>query len=182
MKTIKIKKLRLSNFRGQNREFTFGDTNIIKGRNRSGKTTILAALLWLFTGYDEKDRKNFKLYDETAEFGHETATTAEVYAVVDANGEEITFRRTAQQKWVRKRGSEEVEKSNTDEYHTYIDGVELSATEYNKQVADYYADANTIRLILNQNYWALIDWKTLRTHFESIIGEITEADFRGNYD
>lgn len=182
MKTIKIKKLQLSNFRGQNHEFTFGDTNIIKGRNRSGKTTILAALLWLFTGYDEKDRKNFKLYDETAEFGHETATTAEVYAVVDANGEEITFRRTAQQKWVRKRGSEEVEKSNTDEYHTYIDGVELSATEYNKQVADYYADANTIRLILNQNYWVLIDWKTLRTHFESIIGEITEADYKGNYD
>lgn len=181
MKTIKIKQLQLSNFRGQNREFTFGDKNIIEGRNRSGKTTILAAILWLFTGYDDKDRKNFRLYDETAEYSHETSTTAEVYAVVDVDGEEITFRRTAQQKWVRKRGSEEVEKSNTDEYHFYIDGVELSATEYSKQVADYYADANTIRLILNQNYWALIDWKTLRTHFESIIGEITDADYKGDY-
>lgn len=181
MKTIKIKKLQLSNFRGQSREFTFTDKNIIRGRNRSGKTTILAAMLWLFTGYDDKDRKNFRLYDETADYSHETAITAEVYAEVEINGEEISFRRTALQKWVRKRGSEEVEKSNTDEYHVYIDGVELSATEFAKQLAEYYTDANTIRLILNQNYWALIDWKTLRSHFESIVGEITESDYKGDY-
>ncbi len=64
MKTITLKKLSIQDWRGQNRVINFSSSTEIKGRNKSGKSTVFNAFLWLMTGADAEDRVNYKLFNE----------------------------------------------------------------------------------------------------------------------
>lgn len=99
MKTIKIKKLTLQDWRAQNKIVTFSDHTEIRGRNKTGKSSVYNGFLWLLTGADDMDRNNYNLFDNTIEQTHETSKVASVEGVFEINSVEYTLKRTAEIGW-----------------------------------------------------------------------------------
>ena len=181
MKEVRIKRLSIENWRAQNRVIEFSDITEIRGRNESGKSTVLNAFLWLMTGYDEEDRANYQLFDNTVEQTYENAVPASVEAVLDIDGYEYTFKKSAKQGWSRPRGKSEYERKGTDDYTFYTDGIEVSATQYKSQIESLLAPIDKLKIMLNLRYFLMLDWKDMRKQLEAMVGEIESSDFRGDY-
>ncbi len=182
MKNISIKSVDFCNFRSRSGRYeNLGNVVTIKGRNKSGKSTIFNAILWLLTGADDADRTNFELFDNTIDFTPENAITADVKATFDIDGKLLELRRTATQKWVRERGKSEMSKAATDDYKFYVDGIETSSSNYSKTVEENFAMPSILKLILNQRLWMALDWRELRKRFESIVGQITVDELGDRY-
>lgn len=181
MKTIKLKKLTLQDWRAQNKVVEFTDDNEIRGYNKSGKSSVYNAFLWLLTGADDMDRTNYNLFDNTIEQTHENSKVASVEGVFEIDGIEYTFKRTAEIGWTRKKGHDEYERKGTDNYKFYIDGIERNATEYKKSVEELFAPIDKLKIMLNLQYFLRMDWKEMRKQLESMVGEITMDDFKGDY-
>lgn len=182
MREIIIKTLCYSNFRGQTREIEFSEgTTLISGHNKAGKSTAFNALLQLLRGVDKYERTNYELFDNTLEFTPENAKTANIEGVFEIDGEERNFRKTATQKWVRKRGESTLEKAANDDYKFYVDNVQVTANEYKKEIESTFAPLDVLGIIINANLWRVIDWKELRGLLQNIVGEIKNEDFKTDY-
>ena len=181
MKEVRIKRLSIENWRAQNRVIEFSDITEIRGRNESGKSTVLNAFLWLMTGYDEEDRLNYQLFNNTVEQTYENAVPASVEAVLDIDGYEYTFKKTAKQGWSRPRGKSKYERKGTDDYSFFIDGIEVSATQYKSQIESLLAPIDKLKIMLNLRYFMMLDWKDMRKQLEAMVGEIESSDFKGDY-
>lgn len=110
MKLIELKRLTLSNWRGQSRKVDFEGRTDVYGKNKTGKSSLKDAFLWLLTGYDSNNRMNFNLFDNNMEYTAENNPEASVEGVFLINGNEYSFKRTA--KWDL---SVNVETKNTNE-------------------------------------------------------------------
>lgn len=181
MKEVRIKRLSIENWRAQNRVIEFSEITVIRGRNESGKSTVLNAFLWLMTGCDEEDRLNYQLFNNTIEQTYENAVPASVEAVLDIDGYEYTFKKTAKQGWSRPRGKSEYERKGTDDYTFYTDGIEVSATQYKSQIESLLAPIDKLKIMLNLRYSLMLDWKDMRKQLEAMVGEIDSSDFKGDY-
>lgn len=181
MKKITLKKLTLENWRAQNRTIDFKDKTVIRGFNGTGKSTLTDAFFWLLTGVDALNRTNYDLYDNNKEFTPENAVPAVVKGTFSIDGTEYVFKRTAVQKWTRKRGTNEYEKAKSDEYMYYIDGLAVSAKTYNERISALFADIDKLKLMLNVRHYQTLDWKTLRKHFADMVGIISKDELQGDY-
>lgn len=182
MKEVQIKKMSIENWRAQNKSIEFiGNITEIKGRNESGKSSVMNAFLWLLTGYDEEDRLNYNLFDNTVEQTYENAIPASVEAVFEVNGNEYTFKKTAKQGWSRARGNSEYTRKGTDDYSFFADGIEVSATQYKTMVEGLFAPIDKLKIMLNLRYFLMLDWKDMRKQLESMVGDIESSDFKGDY-
>lgn len=182
MKKVILKKLILQNWRKQNSEIFFNeDITKVYGQNKAGKSSLRHAFLWLITGYDGENRMNYNLFDNTKTYTPEDSPAAVVEAVIEANGYEYSLKRTAEVGWVRKRGNKEYERKGTDDYKFFIDGVEMSAGRYKEKIAELFCDMDSLRSIIDINYFLGLDWKEQRKALSVMAGEITNEDFKGNY-
>lgn len=181
MKTITLKKLTLQDWRGQNNSVTFGQNTEIKGRNKSGKSSIFNAWLWLLMGVDSSDNANYKLFDEKVEPTHENSKVASVEAVLDIDGVEYTLKKTAEIGWTRKKGREEYERKGTDTYKFFVDSIERNASDYKAFIEETFAPFPKLKLMLNICHYLGLEWKSLRQIFEGLVGEIKDEDFKGDY-
>lgn len=181
MKKVTLKRLTLENWRAQNRTVDFAERTVVRGANGAGKSTVFDAFLWLLTGVDAQNRTNYDLYDNTKEFTPENAVPAVTEGVFDVDGTEYVFKRSAMQKWTRKRGTNVYEKAKSDEYTYYIDGLAVSAKIYNERIAAIFADIEKLKLMLNVRHYQMLDWKMLRKHFADMVGIITKDELRGDY-
>ena len=181
MKEIFLKKIVIENWRAQNRIVEFSDITEIRGRNKEGKSSIMNAFLWLMTGYDEYDRLNYQLFDNTVEQTYENAVPASVEAVLNIDGYEYTFKKTAKQGWSRPRGKSEYERKGTDDYSFFTDNIEVSATQYKSQIESLLAPIDKLKIMLNLRYFLTLDWKDMRKQMEAMVGEIESSDFKGDY-
>lgn len=163
-------------FRGQKRSLKFSDHTLISGRNGSGKSTTLNALLWLLTGYDVDDVANSNLFDNTTVDSPENPKSAKVTAIFDVDGRELKLTKEAKQVWKRPRGKVEYERGN-DIYNYYVDDLETPARDYATLVEETFGKGEKLKLMLNSDYWEILDEKTLRKHFLAIVGEINDKDF-----
>lgn len=185
MKNIKIKKISLTNWKGQSKEVTFSDKkNIIKGRNRSGKTTLFKAWCWLLTGYsDPSTPKNSDLFDNTKELTKDTPI-ASVSAVIDIDGITFMLERTAQSKFVRRRGMEVWEKAPSDDYKYFVDGIEYSATDFAEWITANITDGDLLKYAIDGNFFIsqiFSDKKKSRQIIEQMIGSVTRDEMKGDY-
>lgn len=181
MKTVNLIKLTLENWRAQNRVIDFSNITEIRGRNKEGKSSVMNAFLWLFTGTDEFDRTNYQLFDNTIEQTYENSVPASVEAIVEIEENEYVFKKIAKQGWVRPRGRSEYERKGTDDYSFFIDGIEISATQYKQQVETLFAPIDKLKIMLNLRYFLMLDWREMRKQLECMVGEIEESDFKGDY-
>lgn len=176
MKTIYLKKLLLSNFKGIKSleiDFRSHETHI-SGANGSGKTTVFDAFTWLLFGKDSHDRKDFniKTLDATGEPKRKLEHV--VVGQLSVNGQDITLKRVFKEKWVKKNGSLEHEfAGNTTDY--YIDDVPKQLKEYTSEVAEIL-DESIFKLITNPKYFSSLGWKEQREILFTIAGTISDAE------
>lgn len=171
----------LENWRGQNLSIDFYDRTLICGRNRSGKSTIFNAWLWLLTGTDSDNRMNFELFDNTVARSYENSLPASVEAEMTVDGMTYVFKKTAKEGWVRKRGQSTYERKGADDYKFFIDGIEVPAGKYYETIEGLFAPMDKLKLMLNIQYFMSLNWKDMRKQFQDIVGDITDEDFHGDY-
>lgn len=181
MKSVTIKQLSIEHWRAQNKTIDFSHDTHIKGDNRQGKSSVVNAILWLLTGADEYDRTNYNLFDITQEQTYENAVPACVEGTFNIDDNVYIFKKVAKQGWARTRGSATYERKGTDTYQFYVDGIEVSATNYKDTIEGLIAPIDKLKIMLNIRYFLMLDWKDMRKQLECLVGEIKESDFKGDY-
>lgn len=183
MKKVILKKISIQNFRSKSFEFEFGAHNAIRGKNRSGKSSVKNAFFWLLTGADDLDRTNYNLFDTTIVHTKENSVPTNVTAVLLIDDIEYEVSRTAKMGWTRKRGNDEYERKTSDDYSFAIDGIERSATEFKSWIEDTFAPVDMLKCMINTQHFLynIDDWKVQRKYLANIAGEITNDDFEGDY-
>lgn len=184
MKSIRIKELTASNFRSLNFHDIYGDTNAISGRNASGKSTRIAAWNWLLSGFtDSNSPANSRLFDDKVELSENTPT-ASVKAVVSIDGEDYTIERRATAAFQRKRGTNEVIKSSSDNYEYYVDDISRSATAFKEWLEEHIANDAMMRFLIDGSYFVNLvydDKKRARNIIENVVGEVKRSEMEGDY-
>ena len=185
MKQLILKKIKISNFRGRNIEVAFGEKQTrISGRNGIGKSTIFYSWAWLLTGWtDPYNVKNANLFDNRVSLSPDTPT-ASVLAEISLDGYDYTLERQAIAKFVRKRSTNEWEKSSSDEYRFFIDGVEMSAQGYTSWLESNICPIANMQFLVSGEFFAALvedDKKRAREVLEGICGEVRPEDFKGDY-
>ena len=183
MKKVILKKISVQNFRSKSFEFEFGAHNAIRGKNRSGKSSVKNSFFWLLTGADDLDRTNYNLFDTTIVHTKENSVPTNVTAVLMIDDVEYEVSRTAKIGWTRKRGNDEYERKASDDYSFSIDGIERSATEFKSWIEDTLAPVDMLKCMINTQHFLynIDDWKVQRKYLANIAGEITNDDFEGDY-
>ena len=184
MKTIKLKRLEISDFRAKSITIDFKESTSISGENGVGKSTIMKAWNWLLSGYtDSYSPMNSALFDDSKELSPDTPT-ARVKALVDIDGMEYTIERTATAKFSRKRGTTEYVKDTSDQYNFYIDNIETKSNDFKQWIENNICQSDMITYVLDGSFLTSMieeDKKGSRKVLEKIVGEIKEEDFRGDY-
>lgn len=177
---IKILKLHLENFKcHKSLTLDFGgrDTSIY-GDNATGKTSIYDAFVWLLFGKDSagNGEKNIdiKPLNENGEVADHEAVT-EVEAVLLADGEERSLKRTYREIWSTKRGTSEASyDGNTSDY--YVDGVPCKQTAFKAAVAEL-VDEDTFRLLTTVNYFPeVMPWVKRRETLFNLFGAESDRE------
>lgn len=178
MKTIRIKSMRISNFKGiRSFETEFGDETSIYGYNGLGKSTIADAFSWCLWGKDQQDRKD-----------HEVKNTVdnalnrqdhEVEILFDVDGRHIPIKRVYSEKWTKRRGSNDQEFTGH-ETALWFDEVPVTLKDFNCRVNDLL-DESIFKLVTNPLYFNSLNWKDRRSMLIDMAGEITNEDVaKGN--
>ncbi|WP_270995664.1 ATP-binding protein [Listeria seeligeri] len=176
MKTIKLLKLQLENFKGiKELEIDFQDNTSIYGANASGKTTILDAFTWLLFDKDSTNKKDFAIKTLDTEGNAIHKLNHVVTAQLNIDGEQIELSKKYMEKWTKSKGKLEQElTSHTTEY--YIDEIKKKANEYKTFISELL-DEELFKLITNPLYFnEQFDWKKRRAMLIKIAGDVTDTD------
>lgn len=184
-KKITLKKLALSNWRGQNHEIVFNeDSTRISGINGAGKTSIMASWYWLLSSMTEPHNpKNYNLFDNRVELTHETPL-AKVKAWVKIGDYDYTIEKTAEAKFSRPKGSSQWVKASSDTYTVYIDEIETSATQFNEWINANICPVAMLPYCLSGDFFSYLvteDKNKARNMLTNLCGEINAEDFKGDY-
>ena len=187
MKKVTLKNITLSEWKAQNLSLDFyPNENVITGDNGAGKTSVKKAWCWLLTGFsDPNTNKNSDLFDNKKEISVETPT-ASVEAVIDIDGIEYELKRTATAKFVRKRGTDLYEKSSSDEYHTYVDKVEMSSTNFVAWINQYMFEGSydIFQYLVDGDFFmnsCLEDKNKMRAFLGVLAGDVDNSELHGEY-
>ncbi|EAF1178931.1 AAA family ATPase [Listeria monocytogenes] len=176
MKTIKLLKLQLENFKGiKELEIDFENRTSIYGANASGKTTILDAFTWILFDKDSTNKKDFAIKTLDTEGNVIHKLNHVVTAVLDIDGEQIELSKKYMEKWTKSNGKLEQElTSHTTEY--YIDEIKKKANEYKSFISELL-DEELFKLITNPLYFnEQFDWKKRRAMLIKIAGDVTDEE------
>ena len=184
MKVIKLKRLSISDWKGQSRvvDFPIGDAAIV-GRNGSGKTTIYKAFCWLLTGCtDAENVKNHELYDNRVEVSTETKP-AVVSATLEVDGMEHELSRSAKPKF-ESAGDGTFVRSSSDAYTYTYDDIKLTKAKYDALVSQLFNNSKYIDYILMGARFANLsveDKVKARSILSEMIGGIDNANMGEKY-
>ena len=183
MKQATITYIKMTNWRTRNRVVELGGCSAhILGRNKTGKSSVLDGFLWCLFGSDAQNRSNYHLFDDRVEQTHENAVPAEIEVGLNFDGNQVVFRRVATQGWVRRRGTDTYERSGSDSYSYFVDGIERSAKQYTEDLETFFGiPAEKLRVILNPSYFLSLNWQDQRRLLGDIIGEVKKEDFQEDY-
>lgn len=172
MKTIVLKKLILTNFKGiRSLTLDFNQETNIWGDNGTGKTTIFDAFTWLLFGKDSHDAKDFNIKTLHLDGKPHQQLEHSVYGLLDVDGQTVELKRIYKEKWVKKRGSEEAEfNGHTTDY--FYNQVPCQQVEYNKYVSGILPE-ELAKAITNPLYFNSIKWETRRALLTKMAGEIS---------
>ena len=180
MKTIQIKDITLTNFKGlRNEKISFKKNTDIFGANGTGKTTIMDAFLWLLFGKDSTDRKDFeiKTLDKfnvvIPKIEHEVAAT------ITVNDIEIVISRILKENWVKKRGSQTTEfAGNPTEY--YWDGVPMQQKAFRDKVNQIIPEG-LFKQLTNPLHFCSMKWQDMRAELKKLDPGLSDEDLAKGY-
>lgn len=125
----------------------------VTGKNKSGKTTIYDAFLWLLFGKNSAGKTDFVIKPTSEPV--ETENIVEAQFTVD--GKPLLLKKVYASKYIK----------NTGEYNGsvleyYINGVPKKKNEYDTAIAEII-DEEKFKLLTNPKYFTeILDWKTRR--------------------
>jgi chromosome segregation ATPase len=185
MKKVILKSLSLSEWKAKNIFVQFDEHSTkISGENQVGKSSLIHAFTWLLTSRTEPNANaNSEIFDNRIPITPDTPT-ASVTAVVSIDGYDYEIKRTAKAKFTRPRGSSEWVKASSDEYHTYIDNIEYSATDFTNWLNANICNIDHLIYAIDGSFFTYLcedDKGKARKVLEGIVGDITIADFKGDY-
>jgi DNA repair exonuclease SbcCD ATPase subunit len=154
-----LKKIKLLNFKGaQSREYSF-DSHVvdIRGANRTGKTTLIDAFMWVLFGKNSIDQKDFsiKTYDSDNNVIPKIPHEVELTLGMD-DGKDMVFRKSLVEKWTKKKGVG-IEEFTGNETQCFIDEVPMQVTEYTKQISAIIDDRK-FKLVTNPLHFNSMKW------------------------
>jgi len=180
MNTIKIKKLTILNFKGiREMVIDFSDVTTIKGKNKSGKSTIFDAFTWLLFGKDSNNRSDFNIKTIDKDGVAIPSIEHTVIGEFDVNGVPLTLSKTYKEKWTKKRGSDKTEMTgHTTDY--FVNDVPYAEKQFNDRV-DQIIEENTFRLLTNPLYFNTMKWQEKRAILELMAGDINNDEIIKNH-
>lgn len=185
MKKIRLKEIQLSNWRSLNVKAIFTDTKTtISGKNELGKSSLFHAWCWLLSGYtDSVNVKNYNLFDENKPITPNTPVAC-VKCKITIDAIEYTLERRAKATFKRTRGTDEYIKSSSDTYILLIDDIEVSVSNWNQFIDAHICNNDMITYLLSGDFFANLaieDKNKARLVLQSIVGQITDNDYKGDY-
>lgn len=155
MKTIQIKEITLTNFKGlTHTTITFHQEAVttIHGDNATGKSTIFDAFSWALFGKDSHGTTDFSIKTINPDGTPLTKAEHSVALTLLIDGKEKNFRRQYKEKWVKTNGSEE-ETFKGHETLFFIDNLPVATKkEYDQEVNSIIPEA-LFRAITNPFYF-----------------------------
>lgn len=180
MKTIKIDRLRLENFKcHKDLEMVFSGQDVaIYGDNASGKTSVYDALTWLL--FDKSSRgegdKAFEvkpLDSAGAVADHQVITSVEAVLLVD--GEQVVLKRSLWEKWTTKRGSS-AETFDGNESGYWVDGVPVKKNGFDSKVRELCPE-DTFHMLTSVSAFAQdLHWQKRRGVLFDISGTMSDRE------
>lgn len=174
MKKVTLNELRIENFK------CFRDFDIllkgkktadIRGRNGSGKTSVLDAYLWLLTGADSNGNAGFKIQPLDKSGAIIPKLTTSVTGIFDVDGAEYKICRTLKQKWVKPSGKDtEILKGNEGGY--FVNDVPVAEKEFSKRISEIFAPQDKLRLLANPKMFFELPTKEMRSMLIDMAGEM----------
>lgn len=167
---IKLKSLRMENFRGiHDKCIDLGERSLIKGRNRSGKTTIINAFTYLLF---DKDMNGDSIADvrphdkNGVDVDH---VEVSVTAVLDVDGKEIALQKKQVQKW-----KNDVLQGNDNLY--YINEIPKKLKEYKEYISENISNEETLLFCICISSFFRLDNKKRRQKLLDLVGDVSNAD------
>jgi exonuclease SbcC len=172
---MKLETLKLTNFRNfKSFDINLADNPNVEANNGFGKSNIADAISYILIG---------KLMDGSSEHDSikpkndlKALVSAELDVILE-NGSKINLKKTYRENWVKTRGGVDLELKGHST-NTYINGVEYTITNYEKEVERIMGmPLEFVPIILDPTYFALkLEWKQRRQFIMEIVGEITPMD------
>ena len=179
LKVVKLLKLYVENFRGI-KNFVLtpdGRSATVQGGNGTGKSTLMAAFLWLLTGKDAQGRENYNVFPLGTDGNRLSGCSPTVTATLSMpDGHTLILQRSICERWTKRRGSAETE-HNGDETRYFIDEVPVSAGEYSSAIFGVFPE-KLLPLLLNAVWFSeqTKDYKERRRLLLEQFGSLQPAD------
>lgn len=179
LKVVKLLKLYVENFRGI-KNFVLtpdGRSATVQGGNGTGKSTLMAAFLWLLTGKDAQGRENYNVFPLGTDGNRLSGCSPTVTATLSMpDGHTLVLQRSICERWTKRRGSAETE-YNGDETRYFIDEVPVSAGEYSSAIFGVFPE-KLLPLLLNAVWFSeqTKDYKERRRLLLERFGSLQPAD------
>lgn len=181
MKEIILKRIELTNFKGQAHrveEFQPGE-NYIYGANGTGKTSVFDAFLWLLFGKDSKgqseEKAKIKMLDPDGNPVWHTDNSVEATLLVD--GVELTLKRTYQEKWRKPKGQVDAVYDGQKTVYSWNGNEKISAAEYKRRISEL-VDEELFKLITDPRYFASLKPDKRREIVLAMAGDVTPEEIR----
>jgi DNA repair exonuclease SbcCD ATPase subunit len=172
---MRLRSLSLKNFKGVSSfdlSMNGNDSTSIYGDNGTGKSTIKNAFLWLLFGKDAENRQDYEILPLDEDNNIISGVEAVVEAVIDHEGQEITLKKSMQEKWTKPHGQSEKIKTGND-FSYWINDVPKTMTEFKKMVASLCPNETIIRIITDPSFFnddKAFPWKKRREMVIEIAG------------
>ena len=180
MKTIKLTKLKLQNFKGiKALEIELKDETIIEGQNGSGKTSVFDAYTFLLFGKNSQNQTDFglKTVDSNNNVIHNLEHSVEGTFMIDDS--EVVLKRLLREKWSKKKGSETPELTGNETIF-FINEVPKSLSEY-KLFVDGIISEESQKVLSNPLYFnQTMKWQDRRTILSKLAGDIDKTSILNN--
>lgn len=150
---IKILKMTIKNFKGiKDLEINFDGKNMnIYGDNATGKTSIFDAFFWALFNKNSVGKSDFEWKPLSLDGSEIHFLESTVELLLEVDGIRKLFKKTAVEKWVKKRGNmEQVYEGNETNY--WVDEVPVKKIEY-ERIIDGIMTESKFKMITNPLYF-----------------------------
>ena len=164
MERVLLKRLTIENFKGL-KFFELkpnDDVTAVCGRNRSGKSTIADAFMWLLFGKNQKGVAQFAIMPRNTDTSVVEHIKPTVTGVFDVNGVEMELQRQFVQRWVN-------DKYDGNDTKCFKDGRGIGVKEY-QAVVDDIVNFNVFKLLTNPLEFFRMKWDEQRSLLMNIAG------------
>ena len=171
MKTIRLKQLKINNFKGIKAlklDFGTDGNNTIYGANASGKTTVFDSFTWLLFGKDSQGKSDFEVKQLDQENNIIHNQEVEVFAELLIDSEIVEIRKVLNEKWTKKRGSEIAEFTGNETTY-FFNSVPLTQKEFQLKISNI-VDENIFKIITNPIAFVSLKWQDQRKTLVEIAG------------